>query len=118
MKAIKRIMIVFAILGVLMEGFFLAAKYGAQKETEKIKTEHSSYACEVTQSDGSYIYSYDGESYSEADYLSHLNQAADATNVLMIAQGVLVGFFIVGATAAGKSAKKKEELAKPAQITL
>lgn len=114
MKAIKRIMIVFAILGVLMEGFFLAVKYGTQIETEKIRTEHSSYASQVTQADGSYVYSFDGEEYSEADYLALMNKTADASNVLMIAQGALIGFFIIGATAAGKSVKRREETAQAA----
>lgn len=114
MKAIKIIMITFAIIGVLMEGFFLAAKFGAYKETEKINTDHASYACQVTQAEDGYIYSYEGETYSEADYLDLLNKAADATDVLLVAQGVLVCLFIIGAVAAGRSAKKRNDNIQPA----
>ena len=114
MKAIKRIMIVFAILGVLMEGFFLGLRYCVNKETDKVKTTHNSYVCEVSQTAGGYTYEIDGTVYSEADYVGYMEKASGDLGNMMIVFGVLTCTFILTATAAGKSAKKKEELAQPA----
>ena len=114
MKAIKGIMIILAIMGVLMEGFFLGLRYCVNKETDKVKTTHNSYVCEVSQTAGGYTYEIDGTVYSEAEYVGYMEKASDDFGKMMIVFGVLTCTFILTATAAGKSAKKKEELAQPA----
>ena len=78
MKAIKGIMIILAIMGVLMEGFFLGLRYCVNKETDKVKTTHNSYVCEVSQTAGGYTYEIDGTVYSEADYVGYMEKAAAA----------------------------------------
>lgn len=114
MKAIKRILIVFAIIGVLVEGLFIAVKFGAQKEINSVKTNHTSYACEVTQSEGTYNYSYEDKTYSEAEYTKLLEDAFKGMDLLIAIQSSLLGFYIIGAAAAGKSVKKREETAQAA----
>ena len=112
MKAIKRIIIVFAIIAVILEAVCLGIKVGVSKEADKVKTTHTSYAAEVSEADGSYIYKVSDKSYSEAEYIDYMEKGIKSMDALLVVQGILAGFFILTAAAAGKSAKKREQLAQ------
>ena len=114
MKAIKTIMIIFAILGIMLEVFFFGMKDVVSKELVTMKTDHTSQICEVSEADGSYTYTLGDKTYSETECIDIMEKAKAGFDVLVIVQGALIGLYIVTAFAAGRSSKKRERIAQPA----
>lgn len=112
MKAIKTIIVLLAVIAVIIEGAFLGTKAFLNSELTAVRTNHTSYGCDVSQNERGYFYKLDDMVCSEAEYIEYLEKEFRDMDTLLTLQGIAAALFIIAAVAAGRSVRKREEVSE------